>query len=95
MNSQDRLAVNSQLESLQAKHVGAGHSDISRHEWATNIHRDSLASYIGHHNMLAYFALAENEAPERMRHTFMQRMVQPCGKPPKQPRNPSHPPQPQ
>eukprot|EP01047_Picozoa_sp_COSAG01_P051559 COSAG01_NODE_5334_length_4326_cov_144.633073_1_plen_71_part_10 len=31
-----------------------------RSEWATNMHRDSYASYVGHNGMLAYFATAEN-----------------------------------
>lgn len=41
-------------------------------DWAVNIHRDSYASYIGHSNMLAYFAVAENESIGRERYNFMQ-----------------------
>ena len=48
---QDRFNINSQLEHLQAKYVGTGHADLHRFEWAVNIHRDSFASYIGHHPM--------------------------------------------
>lgn len=58
----DRLNINAQLEHLQAKYVGTGHADTNRFEWAVNIHRDSYASYIGHHSTLAYFAVAENES---------------------------------
>ena len=57
----DRMSINSQIEHLQAKYVGTGHADLTRFEWALNIHRDSYASYVGHHNMLAYFATVENE----------------------------------
>ena len=41
-------------------------------EWAVNIHRDSYASYVGHHPVLAYFAVAENESIGRERYNFMQ-----------------------
>jgi splicing factor 3B subunit 5 len=46
------------------------------------MHRDSYASYVGHNGMLAYFATAENESAGRMRYTFMQKMLSPCGNPP-------------
>eukprot|EP00958_Prasinococcus_capsulatus_P016040 scaffold1765_cov385-Prasinococcus_capsulatus_cf.AAC.3 len=55
---------------------------VQRSEWAVNIHRDSYASYIGHTNLLSYFAIAENESLGRMRHNFMQKMLLPCGLPP-------------
>ncbi|CAI5981673.1 unnamed protein product, partial [Closterium sp. NIES-65] len=51
-------------------------------EWAVNIHRDSYASYVGHHPLLAFFAVAENESIGRERYNFMQRMLLPCGLPP-------------
>lgn len=37
-----------------------------------NIHRDSFASYCGHHGTLAYFAVAENESIGRVKYNFMQ-----------------------
>jgi splicing factor 3B subunit 5 len=40
---------------------------VSRFEWALNIHRDSYASYIGHHPMLAYFSTVENESVGRVK----------------------------
>lgn len=91
----------------QAKHVGTGHADLSRFEWAVNIHRDrcrytlgaasgciaplffflfrafshiffsklfphcSYASYIGHHSLLSYLAVAENESIGRTKYNFM------------------------
>jgi hypothetical protein len=33
----------------------AGHSDMSKFEWASNMHRDTLASHVGHHDMYARF----------------------------------------
>ncbi len=68
--------------SMQAKYVGTGHADLSRFEWAVNIHRDSYASYIGHHPMVCYFAVAENESIGRIKYNFMQKMLLPCGLPP-------------
>lgn len=68
-----------QTEHLQSKYVGTGHSDITKHEWIENQHRDSYACYIGHQSMLHYFAIAENESIARMRYKFLQRMVSPCG----------------
>ena len=82
MQSADRFNINSQLEHLQSKHVGTGHADLSRHEWASNIHRDSIASYIGHSAMTRYMAVAENEAVGRVRFNLMQKMLLPCGLPP-------------
>ncbi len=67
---------------MQAKYVGTGHADLSRFEWAVNIHRDSYASYIGHHPMLCYHAVAENESIGRIKYNFMQKMLLPCGLPP-------------
>ena len=32
-----------------------------------NQHRDSVASYIGHNNLLEFFAIAENEAKARVK----------------------------
>lgn len=67
---------------LQAKYIGTGHADLSRFEWAVNIHRDSYASYIGHHPILSYFALAENESIGRVKYSMTQKMLLPCGVPP-------------
>lgn len=37
-----------------------------------NQHRDSLASYIGHHNLIEFFAVAENESKARIKFNFLQ-----------------------
>ncbi|KAL8104895.1 hypothetical protein AgCh_028895 [Apium graveolens] len=65
----DRFNINSQLEHLQAKYVGTGHADMNRD---LNIQRGSYASYVGHHPILSYFAIAENESVGRERYNFMQ-----------------------
>merc|ERR1712216_511898 len=67
---------------LQSRYVGTGHADTNRFEWAVNIHRDSYASYYGHHTMLQYFAIAENESIGRVKYNMMQKMLLPCGLPP-------------
>ena len=41
-------------------------------EWLVNQHRDSAASYIGHYNLLDFFALVENEPKARVRFNLLQ-----------------------
>ena len=78
----DRFSISAQLEHLQAKYVGTGHPDINRFEWNVNIKRDSYASFIGHHSLSAYHAIAENESVGRIKYNFLQNMLLPCGLPP-------------
>ena len=68
-----------------ATHAAPTYAPCARSEWAVNHHRDSLASHIGHTDMLAYFAVAENESVGRVRYAMLERMVQPCGPPPAKP----------
>ena len=42
----------------------------------------SYASYVGHHPLLSYFAVAQNESIGRVKYDFMQKMLLPCGLPP-------------
>ena len=79
----DAKTVYSQQEHLQMKYVGTGHADTTKWEWAVNQHRDTYASYIGHHSLLAYSAVAENESIGRLKYQYLQKMLSPCGKPPK------------
>ncbi|KAK1943458.1 Splicing factor 3B subunit 5 [Phytophthora citrophthora] len=78
----DRFNINRQWEHLQAKYVGTGHADTTKFEWAVNQHRDTLASHLGHSDMMAYFAVAENESMGRVRYNMLEKMLQPCGPPP-------------
>jgi splicing factor 3B subunit 5 len=75
----DRYNIHSQLEHLQSKYIGTGHADTTKYEWLTNQHRDSLASYLGHSDMLSYFAITENESKARIRFQLMEKILQPCG----------------
>lgn len=79
----DRYNIHSQLEHLQSKYIGTGHADTLKYEWLTNVHRDSLASYLGHYDQLSYFAIAENECKARVRFNLMEKMLMPCGPPEK------------
>lgn len=78
----DKLRTLQHLESLQAKYIGTGHADTTRHEWTNNIVRDSYASYIGHPSLLAYMALGMGEAKEVVRGEMIEKMIRGAGKPP-------------
>mmetsp|Transcript_3759 Transcript_3759/g.6396 ORF Transcript_3759/g.6396 Transcript_3759/m.6396 type:complete len:93 (+) Transcript_3759:107-385(+) len=78
----DRFSINKSWEHIQNKFVGTGHSDITKFEWASNQHRDSVASHIGHYDMMSYFAVAQNDAIGRVRYQLLEKMLQPCGPPP-------------
>lgn len=81
----DRMNINAQIEHLQAKYVGTGHADISRFEWALNMHRDSYAAYIGQHSLCSYFATVQNESVGRVKYEMLHKMLLPCGLPPQPP----------
>ncbi|KAL9022838.1 MAG: hypothetical protein Q9180_008549 [Flavoplaca navasiana] len=68
----DKLRTQQQLEQLQARDVGTGRADTTKFEWASNIHRDSLASYIGHPPLLAYMSLGMGEPKEKVRAMFLE-----------------------
>ena len=60
---------------------GTGHADTAKWEWASNIHRDTHASYLGHFDMINHIALCENESKARVKFQLLKKMVQPCGPP--------------
>jgi len=78
-----RESLNSQLEHLQSKYVGTGHSDSTKYEWSLNVKRDSNASYLSHITMLSLFSIAENEAMGRVKYNLLTEMINPCGPAPK------------
>lgn len=78
----DKLRTLQQLEALQAKFVGTGHADTTRHEWTNNIVRDSYASYVGHPPMLSYMALGMGEPRDKVRAMMIEKMVRGAGAPP-------------
>jgi len=79
MTTADRFNIQSQLEHLQMKYVGTGHSDISKYDWVTNHHRDTYASFIGHAPIHTYFAVAYNQSIGRVKYELLMKMVAPCG----------------
>ncbi|XP_063899890.1 splicing factor 3B subunit 5-like [Zophobas morio] len=76
-----RYNLQSQLEHLQMKYVGTGMADTNRFEWLVNQHRDTYASYIGHHDIVSYVAIAENESIGRVKFNMLKKMFVPCGLP--------------
>ncbi|CAD8084504.1 unnamed protein product [Paramecium primaurelia] len=79
---QDRFNFQTQTEHLHARYVGTGNPDTPKYVWNNHIHRDTLASHIGHHSRMVYFCTAENEPMCRLRYKFLTKMIQPCGPPP-------------
>lgn len=75
----------SKKKKKKAKHVGTGHADTSRFEWAVNMHRDTAASFVGHAHLANYLAVATNEHPARVREQLLCGMLLPCGLPPPPP----------
>lgn len=41
-------------------------------EWAVNQHRDTIASHIGHADMMTYFSIAENEPIQKVRYNLLE-----------------------
>ncbi|KAL1697646.1 splicing factor 3B subunit 10-domain-containing protein [Schizophyllum commune] len=83
MSSELRYTANTQLEHLHARYTGTGHADISKYEWLTHQHRDTLASIVGHPPLTSYLAIADGEPIARIKFEMTERMLQPCGPPPK------------
>ncbi len=44
---------------------------ITFSDWLVHQHRDSISSYVGHHSILGYFALAENESIGRYKYRML------------------------
>ena len=68
----DRYSFTKSWDYVQSKHVGTGHSDMTKFEWATNQHRDTNASHIGHYDMLSYMAIAQGDSIGRMRYQLLE-----------------------
>lgn len=78
----DKLRTQQQLEALATRYIGTGHADTSKFEWTSNIHRDSLASYVGHPPMLSYMSVGLGQSKELTRMMCLEKMVRPVGAPP-------------
>jgi splicing factor 3B subunit 5 len=60
---------NAQQEHLHRNYAGTGHADISKYEWLTNQHRDTISSHLGHHSMPMFLAVAKGESIGELRTT--------------------------
>ena len=69
-------------DQLRAKYIGTGDADMTKYEWVTNMHRDTMASHVGHYDQMSYYAVAQNESLGRVKKEFLEKMLEPCGKPP-------------
>ncbi|KAL2871135.1 splicing factor 3B subunit 5 family protein [Aspergillus lucknowensis] len=78
----DKLRTLQNLEAMQARYVGTGHADTTKHEFLSNIVRDSYASYIGHPPLLGYMAVGMGESREKVRAMMIEKMVGGVGRPP-------------
>ena len=68
----DRYSINKSWDHIQNKFVGTGHSDMTKFEWGSNQHRDTIASNIGHYDMLSFFAVAQNDSIGRVRYQLLE-----------------------
>jgi splicing factor 3B subunit 5 len=69
-------------DQLKAKYIGTGDADMTKFEWVSNMHRDTMASHVGHYDQMSYYAVAQNESLGRVKREFLEKMLEPCGKPP-------------
>lgn len=52
---------------VHARYTGTGHADLTKWEWATHQHRDTLSSIVGHATLTSYLAVADGESIGRIR----------------------------
>ena len=78
----DRNNIENQLEILQAKYIGTGHSDITRWDWGNNMKRDTLNSHIQNPSRLNLFSICENLPQAVIKRRLLEKMVLPLGKKP-------------
>ncbi|KAJ3750902.1 splicing factor 3B subunit 5/RDS3 complex subunit 10 [Lentinula detonsa] len=88
MSSELRYTANTQLEHLHARYTGTGHADLTKNysrtrEWLTHQHRDTLSSIVGHPTLTSFLAIADGVSIARVKYDMTQKMLQPCGPPPK------------
>ena len=41
---------------IKAKYIGTGDVDMTKYEWVTKMHRDTMASHVGHYDQMSYYA---------------------------------------
>ena len=62
---------------IQNLHTGTGSADTTKKEWASNQMRDTIASNIGHTDMLAYISVAQSDSMGRVRYQLLEKMLTP------------------
>ncbi|KAF7302557.1 RING finger domain protein [Mycena chlorophos] len=82
-SSELRYTANTQLEHLHARYTGTGHADLSKFDWVTHQHRDTLSSIVGHPTLTSFLAIADGESLGRVKFEMTEKMLQPTGPPPK------------
>ncbi|KNZ76376.1 putative splicing factor 3B subunit 5, partial [Termitomyces sp. J132] len=83
-SSELRYTANTQLEHLHARYTGTGQwLNFFQSDWITHQHRDTLASIVSHPTLTSYLAIADGEAIGRVKFEMTERMLQPCGPPPR------------
>ncbi|KAJ2303661.1 hypothetical protein IWW52_005447 [Coemansia sp. RSA 2704] len=78
----DKFGMHNQTESMYARYSGTGSASISKHQWITHQHRDTLAHYVADDSLAMLISIAEGESMARTKLNMLQRMQQPCGPPP-------------
>lgn len=80
----DKLRDAIDLQTLQARYIGTGSADTTAHEFRSNVHRDTLSSFVGHPPLLQYAAIGLGQTREQTRVQLLERMIRPIGPPPKE-----------
>lgn len=80
----DKLREPRELAALRASYVGTGSADTGKHEFMSNVHRDTLSSFIGHPSLLKYASIGYGQTREQTRVQLLERMVRPVGPPPRE-----------
>ncbi|PPQ77033.1 hypothetical protein CVT25_014850, partial [Psilocybe cyanescens] len=82
-SSELRYTANTQLEHYVWWDEHSARSVYWNREWLAHQHRDTLSSIVGHPTLASYLAIADGEAIGRVKFEMTERMLQPCGPPPK------------
>ncbi len=80
--SANRYDFNKPFSLVQNRQVGTGNPDLSKFEWSVTQQRDTCASAVAHVDMSMYVGTATGESVGRVRYGMMEKMLQPCGRPP-------------
>jgi splicing factor 3B subunit 5 len=75
----DKLKEQQVYTQLKSKHIGLGDADTTKHEFMTNVFRDSYSSVVGHPALLEYVSLSHEVPRQLLKHQLIEKMVRPCG----------------